>query len=454
MNHKTKLKQYESGQAIILVAVIMVGLLGMLGMAIDGGGLFFLHRDTQNAVDAAVLAATYAKCTTDPNDPDRDAKIVEAARIAASQNAFDNGLNGVEVDIIANYDKDARGPAAAGVYTPYVAVTINATKPSYFIQLVYQEPLRVTSRGVGYCIPPSANLIPNAAVVTLRPNSACSNNIGDTAFVHTGTSRLEVWNSGIFSNSSNSSCAFDRNGSGEVVVHGACTTPGGIASGIDCDSEVEGATGEKLTDLHPLSHLDPPDDACSLPAQVGSEANSPLSPGHYSVIDVKNKDVVVLEPGIYCIEKINMTGGRLEGNGVVIYMPPPASDTASARIEMHGQTEFALFAPSAPSCEDYGTCAWNGLLIWADIRHENGCPVPPGDICGGILKINGGTNTFWTGMIYAPGSGVEIEGGADGLGMNAQIVAWGFKGAGNEELDIYYERPAFLQTPPSVGYAE
>lgn len=45
-------QQLQSGQAIVLMALMMLGLMAALGLAIDGGGLFFLHRDTQNATDA------------------------------------------------------------------------------------------------------------------------------------------------------------------------------------------------------------------------------------------------------------------------------------------------------------------------------------------------------------------------------------------------------------------
>jgi len=49
----------QSGQAIVLIALIMVVLLGFLGLAIDGGGAYLDRRSMQGAVDAAALAAAY-----------------------------------------------------------------------------------------------------------------------------------------------------------------------------------------------------------------------------------------------------------------------------------------------------------------------------------------------------------------------------------------------------------
>jgi hypothetical protein len=58
----------DRGQAIVLVAFLMVALLAAAGMAVDGGGLYFLYRDAQNATDAAALAAAYTLCTNPDSD--------------------------------------------------------------------------------------------------------------------------------------------------------------------------------------------------------------------------------------------------------------------------------------------------------------------------------------------------------------------------------------------------
>lgn len=55
--------QREPGQAIVLIAFIMIALIGMLGLAIDGGRLFYLKRDLQNAADAGAVVAGYSACT-------------------------------------------------------------------------------------------------------------------------------------------------------------------------------------------------------------------------------------------------------------------------------------------------------------------------------------------------------------------------------------------------------
>src|SRR5256885_16531382 len=48
-------RSQQSGQAIVLIALTLLVLFGMLGLAIDGGRAYIDRRELQNAVDAAVL---------------------------------------------------------------------------------------------------------------------------------------------------------------------------------------------------------------------------------------------------------------------------------------------------------------------------------------------------------------------------------------------------------------
>jgi len=47
----------QEGQAIVLIALLILVLFGMLGLAIDSGRGYVDRRDQQTAVDAAALAA-------------------------------------------------------------------------------------------------------------------------------------------------------------------------------------------------------------------------------------------------------------------------------------------------------------------------------------------------------------------------------------------------------------
>jgi hypothetical protein len=119
----------------------MIALLAITGLAIDGGGMFLLQRDAQNAADAAIQAATYAQCTQGDMDD-----IIQAGREAAAKNGFVHGEDNRTVEV--NQPPTA-GPRAGD--SDYVEVVITAEKPKYFIQVVYDGPMQVTVRGVGRC---------------------------------------------------------------------------------------------------------------------------------------------------------------------------------------------------------------------------------------------------------------------------------------------------------------
>jgi uncharacterized membrane protein len=51
-----RLRREESGQVIVLVAVLMAGLVAVVGLVTDGGLVFTQKRDLQNVADAAALA--------------------------------------------------------------------------------------------------------------------------------------------------------------------------------------------------------------------------------------------------------------------------------------------------------------------------------------------------------------------------------------------------------------
>ena len=52
-----RISSRQSGQAIVLIALLILVLFGMLGLAVDSGRGYVDRRDQQTSVDAAALAA-------------------------------------------------------------------------------------------------------------------------------------------------------------------------------------------------------------------------------------------------------------------------------------------------------------------------------------------------------------------------------------------------------------
>ena len=131
----------EAGQAIVIVALFMLVLVGMLGLALDGGGVFLLYRDARNAADTAALQAAYARCTSPVGSPE----YKTAGLNAADENGFRNGS--ISTITIDDYSIVTGNSSDAGK----TYVNIVATKPSYFAQLIFSGPLTIEVDAVAFC---------------------------------------------------------------------------------------------------------------------------------------------------------------------------------------------------------------------------------------------------------------------------------------------------------------
>jgi uncharacterized membrane protein len=78
----------ESGQAIVLLAISIVVLLGFTALAVDGGMIFSDRRHAQNAADAAALAGALQK-----SNLQSDAVVIQAAERSVESNGFTNRPN-------------------------------------------------------------------------------------------------------------------------------------------------------------------------------------------------------------------------------------------------------------------------------------------------------------------------------------------------------------------------
>lgn len=133
LNQKT-----EKGQAIVLIVFAIIGLVGMTGLAVDGGRMYAERIQAQNAAENAALAGALALC--------RGRTIATDALAVAAQNGFDdNGTN--------NW-VDVEYPPVSGSYiglSNYIEVVVRSSVPSTFAQVIYDGPLRVTGRSVSMC---------------------------------------------------------------------------------------------------------------------------------------------------------------------------------------------------------------------------------------------------------------------------------------------------------------
>jgi len=148
----------QSGQAAILLALGLVGLVAFAALAIDGGRLYAEKRGSQNAADNAVMAAARAMCLGDD--------VFSAALALANENGYDNDGVG---DIVTINNPPAAGPNAGN--SDYVEVVIVSNFPGSLIQFIRPGGLQITVRAVSTCLPGVASGFP-----AIHANSQTCNN--------------------------------------------------------------------------------------------------------------------------------------------------------------------------------------------------------------------------------------------------------------------------------------
>ncbi len=85
----------ERGQVLVLFTIAAVAIIAMVGLVIDGGWTFVQRRDEQNVADAAAMAGGYAYINSNYDA----ATAIAAAKNNAAANGYQDGVNGVQVDV-------------------------------------------------------------------------------------------------------------------------------------------------------------------------------------------------------------------------------------------------------------------------------------------------------------------------------------------------------------------
>lgn len=184
---------------------------------------------------------------------------------------------------------------------------------------------------------------------------------------------------------SNASDAVYRGGS--ALLSAACINTVGGTSGIGSSSNVHLDCPAPLEDQYPsfdpLKGVQPPSySGCEA---VPGGKNKQLKPGKYC-----NKSLsgdITLEPGSYVLDggRINLGGnGSLKGSGVTIFL------LGDAEFSINGNEVVQL---TPPTSGDYA-----GITIFQEKSNDN------------AVTINGTSDSYVSGFVYAPGAHVFYAG--------------------------------------------
>jgi len=390
-----KVYRFERGQALIIIALAIIGLAAMAGLVIDGGKAFADRRQAQNAADSAALDAAYMRINGGTD-------LVSAALESASRNGYDN--NGI-TNTVQVHSPPASGPHENDL--EYIQVIIVSHVKTYISSIVGRDEIINTVTATARTKTPEVTkLLNGAAVVSLAPNSDCNN---DKSFWVHGEATLSIRGGGIWINSGNDTCALIEQGSGSLRLQ----------EGYNIDI-VGGASIQKAHLLTPavtvgavpINYPPPfmmPKIGCAQLAEVSPDGTT-MSAGAWSDI-FPPPGVTYLQSGIYCLDNgINITND-IEGHNVVFKV-------VDGEVRFSSEADILLDAPN------HGKHA--GLLIYLPMDNPH------------KVVLNGGSESVIKGTILAPASHVLIKGLSSPFGFHSQIIGYTIEADGSDNVEIIY----------------
>lgn len=444
MKHNRRGKSTETGQALVLIVLAIVGVFAFAALALDGGMLLFERRRAQNAADTGVLAAALAKI--------QGSNLFTTALQRATSNGFDTvagNCSPTGVDCLKGigerWSVQVSNPPRTGDYvgnSNYVQVSITSYVKTAFAHLFFSGSLQTTVDAVSR-VWPENRLAPGHALYAATEHDC-------KGVWFTGTGDTEIFGGNVFSNSdaSDNNCQSGvQDGAGNVTV-----TNGGIqvvgtfdvgGSGSVIPSPQEGVQHEDLRTV-------PNPDCSHLPdlgsKHIGAGEVVSLDPGRYESITFSTPNSEVkLKPGMYCIygdKGFSGNGGKVfvdgpeDGPGVMIYL-------IRGPFDLGGGTFVDIFAePGVSILVDPSENDWRGMLIYVDIENPSN------------MKITGNSGSKYSGTIYAPSSECVIEGTGDSIGLNSQVICYTVKVAGTALVNINYDQDLGYEVPAAIDLVQ
>jgi len=460
----------ERGQALIIVVFAMVGLIGMVGLAVDGGLAFSDRRQAQNAADTAALAGALGRARP---QYDQNGVLIPwdtLARDRADENGYTGDLIHSEVEV---YTCDTTPIDCEAPYTGdynYVQVIITSNVDTFFIRALGIPQVHNKVQAVALADDDDSGPLGNGeGIVSYAPT--CTN---PENFVVGGTTQVNITGGGLFANVSDPTCGFKCD-SNSTTINGDITTTGGLI-GLDnsCGDNYDGdtytlsLTGSpldfpiKLKDLgldvppqcdgpqgsyynlpagfipdgtneapngeYYDAHLDPADP--NYPYQgYPTEPITILFPGKYGQFpppkeqQVPLNDVMIMLPGTYCVSDVirwNQTKFVLVGHDVTIFI----------REGYDFAFTGGIVDIDAPDTGNYA-----GYLIIVEPDYGDPVLSNPPDAC----YITGGTQNDYTGSIWAPYCDCTLNGNSETAGFNAQLLCYTVKITGGGIVNITYD---------------
>ena len=414
-------KSSERGQALVIVALAIVGLIALTALTVDGGNVYSDRRHAQNAADTAVLATALSMVR---NNNWSTAQAAGLAR-AASNGYSDTDASNASSSTTANVE--IYNPPISGSYvgdSEYVQVIITSVVSTYFAPIVGITELTNRVDAVARIEPTTtAPLFEGNAVVGLSPHDC-------QAVKYQGNANTTLKGGGIFVNSNCDDSAFFNNSSSAQLTAPHMCSVGGITykPGAINIPQIQTGSSNCEPEGYPPASLVLPNITCS---SAAVKSGNVLSQGWY-VGTFPPAGVEVLESGVYCVDgnfRLN-AGDILVGSNVTI-------SVETGDIRWSGGAEIVLTAPKSGP--------YKGLLISMPLTNLN------------EVIINGNSGSQFGGTFLVPGANVTVNGTGGSTGtMSSQIVGYTVDLSGTAATQITYDADDLWKggVPPKLEFSK
>lgn len=411
------------GIAMIWTVLVMMLTIAIVGLVLDIGLGFLAGHQLQNAADAAALAGAQklgSELAVIQNASLRvgDANYAAAQAVQLSLNPS-NALSG---DIVIGTYNRLTGTFITNLESPN-AVMVNARRTSESaggpLGLVFSPIFGLNNINV------------ERAAIAMRGGDTGSglivlDNYDDATFRISGDVTLDVRDvtaddgMGAIQVNSNSFKALKTDGNpaliaGEINAHATY-----VNDPPEFDGDVN--TGQsRVSD--PLANLPPPADRS--PIYLSTSFNNGvhnLQPGYYPDGISMTGGTVNLAAGVYVLDGVglNVTGGNLIGEGVLLYViDSPGKPASSINLVGNG----AIDLTPAPLNESL----YGGLVLWQDAANTNDANIVGTDQFAGI-----------DGTVYIPSGFLDLGGTSDSFGIS-QLIVNSIRVHGTGTINVNYD---------------
>lgn len=328
-NSRQNRRRREAGQAIVVVALALVAVLGILGLAVDMGYLRYMKRQLQTAADAAAMAGAGELPYGD---------VTAGAQADSTANGFTNATKGATVTV--------NNPPLSGQHIgdwTYVEVIVGKSTNTFFAKAFGVATVSLSARAVAHL-----GSSPNC-VYALDPSASDALDVSGNGQLTTSC--------GVVVNSS-SGTALVNVGNGCVTASTVRIVGNYTPGKTGCPSPTPTIGVAQV--INPLAYLAAPAIGSCLFTNFNNNAQT-LSPGTYcNGIQLSGNSTFTFNPGTYILEGGGLTvagNAQVAGTGVTFFNTGNGT-YPYAPITFAGGSGGSLTAPTSGS--------YAGILFFQD----------------------------------------------------------------------------------------